>query len=121
MMGKGAHRSSCGRRKRIERPNAKVFEVANVPGHDRQAVHHGGRRNHRILDEIVCLPVHETRPGAEYAGIHRQDVVGLGDLIEPSFDLDCFGQVLLAGDLDTCLQLADGHGGKMNLRIGYIA
>jgi hypothetical protein len=70
-----------------------------VTGHHGQVVNLGGGRDHGVLDEIVGPSIHEPRPSAEDLRVHAQDIVGLGDLLQPSLDLGRLGFIPLAGHL----------------------
>ena len=48
---------------------------------------------------------------------YEEDVERGAHLIEPEFDLTSFNGVLLAGDFNAGLDLADGHAGQIELSI----
>ena len=58
--------------------------------HDRRCGDQG------ILDQVIGAPVHQRRPGPEDAGIHRKNVPGLRDKIDPALDLRGLLRVLFA-------------------------
>ena len=63
--------------------------------------------------------MHQPGPDAKHPSIHRQNVVTIGDLVEPSFNFVRLGGILFAGDLDARLNFANGDGGKIQIGIIY--
>lgn len=95
---------------RIQYADVELREIPYVAGDDRQVVNRGGRCDHRVLDQLVRLSMHEARPCAECLGVHIQDVVGLRDLLQPCFKFGRSSLVPLTRDLNACLNFADGNG-----------
>ena len=62
--------------------------------------------------------MHEPRPVAKRPPIHRKNVVGGDDSINPSLDLLCFRWILLPRDLYTRLKLPNRDCGNMQIVIG---
>ena len=83
--------------------------ITDIAGCDDQIVDCGGRGNHRVFNEVVRLPMHETRPGPKCPGVHYEDVVTLGNLLKPQLELGGFFGVLLARELNSRLNLPDRH------------
>ena len=80
-------------------------------------MHRRRGRDHRILQELVGLTMHQPRPAAEGATVHVEDIVGARDLRQPSLDLRRLGEVVLACFLDAPLDFAKRHGAKVQIGI----
>jgi hypothetical protein len=93
--------------KRVKGSYGEPLEIADVPGYDNQIVYGGRCGDHRVLDQVVRPSVTEASLGTECAGIHRQYIVRIGDLIDTGFDLGGLPRILLACHLDARLNFAD--------------
>src|ERR1700677_248566 len=95
------------RREGVERENAKSLKISHVSSDDGQVVNGGGRRDHRVFDQTICPTMHQPRPDTESLRVHAQDIVGPGDLLQPSLNRGCLGLVPFARDFDARLDLSD--------------
>ena len=93
----------------------EVVEVAGVAGDDGEAVDGGDGGDEGVLHEGVGLAVHESGPDSKGGGVHWQHVIARLHAVEPGFQLPRPVGVLLTGDLNAGLDLADGDGGQIEL------
>jgi hypothetical protein len=54
----------------------------------------GGGSQHRVYEKLVRPAGHQASPFEEYPAVHRQYLVGIRNLVQPSFDLTGFGRIL---------------------------
>ena len=54
-------------------------------------MHDSGGRDLRVIDLTIGEPMHDLGSAAKSRSMHRQDVVGIGDLLQPRFDF--IGQI----------------------------
>src|SRR3546814_19031700 len=79
---------------RVDGRNPERLEVAHVPGGDGEIVDDRRCGDHRILQKIVGAPVQQPRPFAEGPAVHRQNVLGALDLVDPGRDSLCIRRIL---------------------------
>jgi len=103
--------------RRIEQHHPEALEVPGVARYHHELMHRGDRRDHGVLVEGVGLAVHQARPAAEGRAIHRQDVEALAHLIQPGFEIPGLAWILLTGQLDARLNLAEGHGRQVQMGV----
>jgi hypothetical protein len=63
--------------------------------------------------------MHEARPGTERSRVHVQYIVALDNLLKPSLDLGGLVSILFKRDLNARLELADRHGGEMQILVTH--
>src|SRR6266851_4446189 len=80
----------------IDHKYAQSFKVLFITGCNCQPVHGGGRSDHAILAQGGGLPRHEPRPLAKTGWVHGQESKYCLDIVQPIFNLACFGGVLPA-------------------------
>ena len=66
----------------------------------------GDGANHRVFMERVGSAMHQPGPAAACGAIHREDVEGVAQPIQPLLNLGRFGGVLVAAELDAGLDFA---------------
>ena len=97
---------------RIHEPDPELVEIPYVPSRDRQPMHHGGRGDHGVLDQGIRAAMPESLQFPEHGCTHREDVAGGQHGAEPGLQFLGLGDILLAGELDACLYLADRYRGQ---------
>ena len=104
-------------RKRVKQRHLKALEIPHVSGDDRKLMHERAGCDHGVLVNRIRLPMHQFRPLPEGRGIHRQHIVGSGNLISPCLYGRCFHGILLTRDFYPGLDFAERHGAKMEFGI----
>ena len=95
---------------RIQQFHFKALEITNVSRNHRQSVDSCRGRDHGVLDQGVRFAMHETRPLPEDMRVHRQDTISIDYPIKPGFQFARLHRILLASDLDPCLDLSNRNG-----------
>src|SRR6266446_10864122 len=85
------------------RSKSRRFRVTTV-----RLLDHCGGGNHGVGNEIGRLSVHQLGPAAEGASMHRQDIVGPGDPVDPALDDLGPSSILLSGVLHSRLKFSEG-------------
>jgi hypothetical protein len=91
------------------------MEVTLVAGRNDQLMNARCGSDHDVFEQVIRLALHEPCRFAEALSIHGQDLERLRQLVNPYFDLRSFRGILAPGAFHTCLELADGHSGQVNL------
>jgi hypothetical protein len=74
-------------RERIDEGNPEGFEIIDIASYHAQTLHQSGSGDEGIFQMMIGPGVHELGPAPENRGVHRKDIVGLGDAI-PMFSMD---------------------------------
>src|SRR3989442_10244640 len=90
----------------IDELRAESGKVALISCGYFESVDAGGGCNHGVLEEMLSLSFHQPRPFAEAGSVHRQDVVGSLQLIQPGLDLKGLSWVLLSRLVDAAVQFS---------------
>ena len=80
-------------------------------------MHLGNRRDHRVFVNRLGLSAHQLRPYPESRSVHRDNVVRTGHPCQPRLKLGSLAGVLLTGDFNAGLILADRYSCKMQLQV----
>ncbi|SRR6266568_3360102 len=90
----------------IDELRAESGKVAFISCGYFESVDAGGGCNHGVLEEMLGLSFHQPHPFAEAGSVHRQDVVGSLQLIQPGLDRKGLSCILLSSLLDAPLQFS---------------
>src|ERR1700753_3703262 len=105
----------------VQGPNVEACEVIDVPRNDNEVMNMRRRSDHGVFRQAIVAMVHKLGPLAKNAGVNRPHFKNDGNPVEPCLDLGSLCSILFARNFDTRLDLADGHGGKLQGAVWNVA
>src|ERR1700722_396351 len=89
--------------KRVQNRHAKLAKISFISSSNDQTMYAGSRSNHCILDQPVGFSIHNPPPFPKASNIHRQDLIRVGDLVDPVLNLVRFRRIADPRPLNTSL------------------